>query len=562
VIVPALRRAALSAVALTLLLPAVAPAAEPGITPMGHIAGKAVPEASAMADALQNAPAGRKWARLFFDWNQTEHTDDGPYDQGTLSSFDARIAALRNAGIKVAITVQSPPAWAPTINSDAGAAKYAEFMADLATRWKGKVAVWELWNEPDDNLFWPDGPKSDRYATLLKKTTPLIRAADPAATVIVGGLVGNDFEFVEQLYDHGAGPYFDGVGLHTDTSCRIDPPNVFYREPSGRIGRYAFTGYREVHATLAAHGDAHKQLYMTEIGWTDAADIRCTDGRDRSNGVTAEKQAQYLKEAYACFAADPYVKMASWYTLQDHVATNRYGLYDVNGNKRPALAAMKAVGDGTGAGVDRSCGGVVDRDKPVVTLNTPSTFFNDITLSGTVTDASTKIWKVELWVDGKKVRGGLSKPNYSLDWARAKELAFGAHTVQVRAWDEARNMGLAEATVTRTNPATVARVAAPQVTFDAKAIGRRFRVSASVRPAADGSVTEVPAGRVTIAMQRRGKRGWTKPMRVRYPLNKDGRIKTYTSRPRKAGTWRVFGIVDVQAPYRRVRTAPVVLKLR
>ncbi len=558
--VPALRRVALGAVALTLLLPAVARSAEPGITPMGHIAGKAVPEAAAMADALRNAPAGHKWARLFFDWSQTEHADGGPYDQGTLGTFDARIAALRDAGIKVAITVQSPPAWAPTINSDAGAAKYAEFMADLARRWRGKVAVWELWNEPDDHLFWPDGPKSDRYATLLKKTTPAIRAADPAATVIVGGLVGNDFEFVEQLYDHGAGPYFDGVGLHTDTSCRIDPPGVYYREPSGRIGRYAFTGYREVHATLAAHGDAHKQLYMTEIGWTDAADIRCTDGRDRSNGVTADKQAQYLKEAYACFAADPFVKMASWYTLQDHVASNRYGLYDVNGNKRPALAAMKAVGDGTGAGVDRSCGGVVDREKPVVTLDAPSTFFSDITISGTARDAGTKVWRVELWVDGKKVRGGLG-PSFTLDWARAKELSFGPHTVQIRATDEARNVGVAEATITRTNPATAARVGVPQFTFTAKAIGRRFRVSANVRPPADGSLTEMPQGRVAIHMQRRGKRGWTK-VRVRYPLNKDGRMRTYTSRPRKAGTWRVYGVLDVAAPYRRVRTAPVLLKLR
>jgi hypothetical protein len=71
----------------------------------------------------------------------------------------------------------------------------------------------------------------------------------------------------------------------------------------------------------------------------------------------------------------------------------------------------------------------------------------------------------------------------------------------------------------------------------------------------------MPQGRVAIHMQRRGKRGWTK-VRVRYPLNKDGRMRTYTSRPRKAGTWRVYGVLDVAAPYRRVRTAPVLLKLR
>jgi hypothetical protein len=252
--------------------------------------------------------------------------------------------------------------------------------------------------------------------------------------------------------------------------------------------------------------------------------------------------------------------MASWYTLQDHVATNRYGLYDVHGNKRPALAAMKAVGDGTGAGVDRGCGGVVDRDKPVVTLSGPATFFNDITLSGTATDAGTPIQRVELWVDGKKARGGL-EPQFTLDWGRAKDLAFGAHTVQIRATDEAKNVGVAEMVITRTNAATAARVAVAQFDFKVRAVGKRFRVNAGVAPPADGSATEMPRGRVAVYMEKRHKGRWNRQT-ARFYINRDGRIRTYTSPARYPGRWRVYGVLQAEAPYRNLKSEPVYFKVR
>ena len=89
--------------------------------------------------------------------------------------------------------------------------------------------------------------------------------------MLVGGLVGNDFEFVEALYDNGAKGSFDGVGVHTDTACLTTDPREYYREPSGRIGRYSFTGYREVRATMLAHGD-DKPIWMTELGLADAVE--------------------------------------------------------------------------------------------------------------------------------------------------------------------------------------------------------------------------------------------------------------------------------------------------
>jgi len=59
------------------------------------------------------------------------------------------------------------------------------------------------------------------------------------------------------------------VAVHTDTACLTTDPREYYREPSGRIGRYSFTGYREVRATMLAHGD-DKPVWMTEWNFHEA----------------------------------------------------------------------------------------------------------------------------------------------------------------------------------------------------------------------------------------------------------------------------------------------------
>ena len=554
-------RAALAGALLTLLaLPAAASAAQPGVTPVGYTSGKAVAEVPSIADALGQAPAGGRWVRLFFDWHQTEPGDNS-YDGGALDGLDQRVADYNAAGINVVVTVQSAPDWAPSINSDAGAAKYAEFMAFLAKRYRGRVAAWELWNEPDDHFFWPDGPKADRYAAMLRATSPAIKAADPAASVIVGGLVGNDYDFVEALYDQQAGSFFDGVGVHTDTACRIDAPDVVYRDPNGRIGRFAFTGYREVHATMARHGDAAKGIWMTEIGWTDADDLTCEVGANagkRAKGVSAEKQASFLKQAFACIAADPYVKMASWFTLQDEAASSRFGLYDVNGRARPILAALKSVGDGTGAGVDQNCGGVVDDDVPTVTISAPALYFQRLVTSGSATDPSTPISKIELWADGKKVMGQKGA-SFSYDWFGSSKIAYGEHRIELRAYDEAGHVGVAATTVRRGDPVKSPRTVKAALGLKVRKAGSRFKVRATVKPPADGSFAEQPHGRLVLRFERKAGRKW-KRSKVRKGIGDGGVHYAYT--PRQKGTWRVYGVLDADAPYKKTKTKVFTFKVR
>src|SRR4051794_19679349 len=111
-ILPRLRAALAGALITLFAAPALASAAEPGITPVGYTAGKAVDEASSIGSAL-TAPAGHKWVRLFFDWKQGERTGDDEYDSAFIHGIDARVAALRAGGARIVITVQTLPTWAP-----------------------------------------------------------------------------------------------------------------------------------------------------------------------------------------------------------------------------------------------------------------------------------------------------------------------------------------------------------------------------------------------------------------------------------------------------------------
>ena len=48
----------------------------------------------------------------------------------------------------------------------------------VATRYKGKVSAYEVWNEPNGKVFWDPEPDAAQYTELLKAAYPAIKAAE------------------------------------------------------------------------------------------------------------------------------------------------------------------------------------------------------------------------------------------------------------------------------------------------------------------------------------------------------------------------------------------------
>ena len=299
-----------------------------------------------MQSVHQVAGLGVGWVRVFAAWNIFE-PNRGHLNEPEIATLEEGLAALPK-GTKVIVDVVNTPQWETGSSNPAmppsNPADYARFAGALAKRFAGRVAAWEIWNEEDASLWWASGPDPAAYTALLKAAYPAIKSAEPSATVVLGGLTGNDYEFLSQLYADGAKGFFDAVAVHTDTICDVESPYEILRngQTDPRISRWSFLGYRTVHEVMLAHGDG-SPIWMTELGWSTDTSV-CNSGAwagQKPAGVSPQQQATFLLQAYHCLAQDSYVQVGIWFGLQD---TEPFGSPRSSyGSARPEPAAQAGL---------------------------------------------------------------------------------------------------------------------------------------------------------------------------------------------------------------------------
>jgi len=403
------------------------------------------------------ARLGADWVRVWALWQDLEPAP-GVYTQHLIDGLNAKAAALHARGIKVLVVVHRAPEWASGggIAPPRDAASFGRFMGEIARRAPG-VDAWELWNEPDGSEFWAGGPQPASYAALLKAAYPAIKAAQPGDVVVTGGMVGNDMDFLQALYDNGAQGSFDAVGVHTDTACLTRGPGAYYRDERGRVGRYTFSAYREVHAVMSDHGDGAKPIWMTELGWnTQSTRPRsCNTGAyagKKRIGVSPRRQARFLRAAYRCLAADPFVGVALWFGMQDIPVSRHargYGLYRAHGKGKPAAKAFKRLDRGIRP--RRGCGGYVDRTPPTIRVAKPAQgkrFYGRIAVRVRAFDnrGGAGLGRISLAHNGRHVRSWGAPGGSIAPWWESERWRPGAHTLTFSVRDRAFN----EASVTVT----------------------------------------------------------------------------------------------------------------
>ena len=265
---------------------------------------------------------GIGWIKQQVEW-KLWNPAPGQYDWGRL---DAIVDACSARGLKILFSVVKAPNWARPAGDDRSVAgppadpnTYAEFVRQMAARYKGRVQAYEIWNE--QNLWYEWGGQGGRlnaaaYVQLLKAAYVAIKSADPGATVISGALTptgvddGNiaieDQKYLRQMYAAGLKNYCDAVGVHP--SGYNNPPDADWRSWSdpttGRCKghpswffRGTIEGYRN---TMVANGDGGKRLWPTEFGWAsvDGFGVAPARGYEYAADNTADEQAQFIVRAY------------------------------------------------------------------------------------------------------------------------------------------------------------------------------------------------------------------------------------------------------------------------
>jgi hypothetical protein len=243
--------------------------------------------------------------KQIFAWETIQPLDGNAFDW---SKSDEVVKEINYRGAKIIARVDHPPTWAlrPDAKPDEvplNLEAWGTFCGTLAERYKGQIAGYQIWNEPNlDREWFKRTPDPAGYVRLLQTCAQAMKKADPSAVIISAGLAptgSNDQHaipddlFLTRMYDAGFRDTYDVLGLNAPgykSAPETDPG-----DPALDGQRWqAFRHVEDMRAIQVAKGDGAKQVAILEMGWT----------LDKINkdyawfAVTEEQQAANLVGAY------------------------------------------------------------------------------------------------------------------------------------------------------------------------------------------------------------------------------------------------------------------------
>ena len=194
--------------------------------------------------------AGVNWVRRNGVFWQLIEPVEGVRDWSIMAALESEMTVLSQNGMQMVLIVRGVPEWARTRDgytcgpiAQSKFAAFASFMRELVSRYSQppyNVRYWEIGNEPDAPFIsetspfgcWGDPADAyyggGYYGEMLKVIYPQIKAADPSAQVLIGGLLMDcdpdnpppgksctSSKFLEGILRVGAGSSFDGVSFHS-----------------------------------------------------------------------------------------------------------------------------------------------------------------------------------------------------------------------------------------------------------------------------------------------------------------------------------------------------------
>jgi hypothetical protein len=203
---------------------------------------------SSLGEALKES--GADWTRVRIEWELIEPRAPVPGRQPVYDwqYHDDNLSLVAESGVSMIATLSDSPGWAasypcapifPERLDD-----FARFLTDLVDRYKEppfNIHHWELVNEPDSNRLitgqfsghgcW--AYEDEQYVQMLEVANQAIKAVDPQATILMGGIAYDWFTeyggpffryFPDNVMFNGGGDHFDVLNFHffTDFSAEWD----------------------------------------------------------------------------------------------------------------------------------------------------------------------------------------------------------------------------------------------------------------------------------------------------------------------------------------------------
>ena len=180
---------------------------------------------------------------------------------------------------------------------------WKRYVRTIATRYKGKIKHYEIWNEPNDKGFFSGSP--EKLVELTCTAYQILKEVDPETLVVSPAYTGpKNIVKLEEFLEKGGAKCVDVIAYH------------FYVTPEGPEAIPAYV--LKVRQTMKRQSVDSLPLWNTETGWL----IENSDGSE--NGQTSSYWKLVPRNLSASFLARSYLLGASagldrffWYSW-DH----------------------------------------------------------------------------------------------------------------------------------------------------------------------------------------------------------------------------------------------------
>jgi hypothetical protein len=275
----------------------------------------------------------RLWDAEGTPWYNLE-PQQGKWDWRRL---DADVALAEQHHVGLILTLGQTPPWASSRPNDPPAWRpggpapprdeedWKTYVRTVATRYKGRIHTYEVWNEPNLKMFY-SGTR-EQLLQLAKDAYEVLHQVDPTVVVVSPSVTGwVDVPWFSKYLDLGGGKYADVIGYH------------FYSSP--KTPEFAVEIIQQVEAAMRAHG-VNKPLWNTEAGYLISSRFETVtlERGTLSRLLSDDESVAYVMQSYLLnWAAG--VSRLYWYDWDG----NRMGLGDDNGKqKKPAAFGYDTI---------------------------------------------------------------------------------------------------------------------------------------------------------------------------------------------------------------------------
>ena len=266
-----------------------------GVYPSHRTTGDATERAVRLAREI-----GVRWTRDEIGWHGLQP------EKGTWrwERFDRAVNITREHGIEILGLLCYGTPWAvkhatadgrPDVLSLPDLEAWKDYVSAAVERFRDRVHVWELWNEPNSHTFWHPGPDPKEYARLLIAGSEAAKKADPTCWVCGCNTGDVDPAFHRAVFNEGGWDHLDIIGVHP------------YRPPHTPEHTDMLGDLLQIAELSAAHGRV-KPIWLTEIGISTFGGI---------DGATEWWASALLLRFYLEAWSSRLVEKVFWYDFRD-----------------------------------------------------------------------------------------------------------------------------------------------------------------------------------------------------------------------------------------------------